>query len=240
MTGFEKEALINKGATRRQAMRHVGHLTFGLMATTVLAGCALKLPGSGDPARIYVLTPKSTFNDDLPEVSWQLLVEAPQAAAGISSARIALRRSPIEIEYFARAAWTDSAPKMIQTLLIESYENSGKIISVGRQAIGLRSDFILKTDLREFQAEYVDEHGVPLPEGTPPNIRIRMNAKLVKMPKRVIAGSKTFEYVVPAPGSSMVEIVRGFDEVLGKILKRMVVWSLEEGQRLYEKGDMAS
>ncbi len=129
---------------------------------------------------------------------------------------------------------------MIQTLLIESFENSGKIISVGRQAIGLRSDFILKTDLREFQAEYVDEQGVPLPEGTPPNIRIRMNAKLVKMPKRVIAGSKTFEYVMPAPGASMVEIIRGFDEVLGKILKRLVIWSLEEGQRLYEKDDMAS
>ncbi|HAE03541.1 MAG TPA: hypothetical protein DCG04_19230, partial [Rhodospirillaceae bacterium] len=75
---------------------------------------------------------------------------------------------------------------------------------------------------------------------TPPNIRIRMNAKLVKMPKRVIAGSKTFEYVMPAPGASMVEIIRGFDEVLGKILKRLVVWSLEEGQRLYEKDDMAS
>lgn len=240
MTGIKNEAMMDHGATRRQAMRHVGRLAFGLMATTMLTSCALKLPGSGEPPRVYVLTPKSTFDDALPTVTWQLLVEAPQAAAGIASARIALRRSPIEIEYFARTAWTDSAPKMIQTLLIESFENSGKIISVGRQAIGLRSDFILKTDLREFQAEYVDEQGVPLPEGTPPNIRIRMNAKLVKMPKRVIAGSKTFEYVMPAPGASMVEIIRGFDEVLGKILKRLVVWSLEEGQRLYEKDDMAS
>ena len=97
MTGIKNEAMMDHGATRRQAMRHVGRLTFGLMATTVLTSCALKLPGSGEPPRVYVLTPESTFDDALPTVTWQLLVEAPQAAAGIASARIALRRSPIEI-----------------------------------------------------------------------------------------------------------------------------------------------
>ncbi|MDW3206683.1 MAG: ABC-type transport auxiliary lipoprotein family protein [Alphaproteobacteria bacterium] len=212
--------------TRRQ-------LGIGMGAALLLGGCSVALPGSGAPPRIYVLTPKSTFGEEIPNVDWQLLIEPPQAAAGISSARIALRRSLIELEYFARAAWTDSAPAMIQTLMIESFENSNKIVSVGRQAIGLRSDFILKTDLREFQAEFMDENGNPLPSGSPPNIRIRMNAKLVKMPQRTIAGSRTIEYVLPAPGSSMVDIIAGFDEALGKTLKRIVGWTLEEGQRIY-------
>ena len=180
------------------------------------------------------MTPKSTFDDDLPAVSWQLLVEPPLAAAGIASSRIALRRSQIELEYFARAAWTDSAPNMIQTLLIESFENSNRIVSVGRQAIGLRSDFILKTDLREFQAEFVDANGQAIPEGNAPIIRVRMNAKLVMMPQRSIVGSKTVEYLIPAPGPSMVEIVQGFDEALGKILKRMISWTLTEGERIYQ------
>lgn len=205
----------------------------GAAAALLLGGCSVALPGSGQPPRIYVLTPKSTFDPGLPSVDWQLLIEPPQAAAGISSARIALRRSLIELEYFARAAWTDSAPRMIQTLMIESFENSEKIVSVGRQAIGLRSDFILKTDLREFQAEFMDENGHPLPPGSAPNIRIRMNAKLVKMPQRTIAGSRTIEYVIPAPGATMVDIIAGFDEALGKTLKRIVGWTLEEGQRIY-------
>ncbi|MBO6863155.1 MAG: ABC-type transport auxiliary lipoprotein family protein [Alphaproteobacteria bacterium] len=205
----------------------------GAGAALMLGGCSVALPGSGEPPRIYVLTPKSTFGDDLPEVDWQLLIEPPQAAAGISSARIALRRSLIELEYFARAAWTDSAPLMIQTLMIESFENSEKIVSVGRQAIGLRSDFILKSDLREFQAEYMDDNGNPLPAGSPPNIRIRMNAKLVRMPHRTIAGSRTIEYLIQAPGPGMVDIIAGFDDALGKTLKRIVGWTLEEGQRIY-------
>ena len=208
----------------------------GLLASAagaaLLPGCSVSLPGSGAPPRIYVLTPKSTFDEDLPVADWQLLVEPPLAAAGISSSRIALRRSSIELEYFGRAAWTDSAPKMIQTLLIESFENSNKIISVGRQAIGLRADYILKTDLREFQAEFVDENGAPIPDTEPPNIRIRMNAKLVQMPERDIVGSYTVEYFIPAPGPTMVEIIQGFDSALGKILKRMVNWTLREGDRI--------
>lgn len=215
---------------RRQSLG----LLCGASGAAMLAGCSVNLPGSGDPPRIYVLTPKSTFDEDLPVADWQLLVEPPLAAAGISSSRIALRRSAIELEYFGRAAWTDSAPKMIQTLLVESFENSNKIASVGRQAIGLRSDFILKTDLREFQAEFLDEEGDLLAQGAAPNIRIRLNAKLVKIPERNIVSSHTVEYFLPAPGSSMVEIITGFDAVLGKALKGMVEWTLREGDRLYQ------
>ena len=46
--------------------------------------------------------------------------------------RIALHRASVELEYYARANWTDLAPAMIQTLVVESFENSGKIVAVGR------------------------------------------------------------------------------------------------------------
>ena len=75
---------------------------------------------------------------------------------------------------------------MLQTLLVESFENTNKIISVGRQSIGLRSDFTLKTELREFQVEQD-------PESNTSTIRVRINAKLVQQPNRVIVGSQSFE-----------------------------------------------
>ena len=52
--------------------------------------------------------------------------------AGLNTARIAMNDSPIELRYFERANWTDFAPKMVQTLMIESFENSKKIVGVGR------------------------------------------------------------------------------------------------------------
>lgn len=198
-------------------------------AAVLLTGCALKLPGTGAPPRIFVLSPKSTFDENLPVVDWQLLIDSPIAAAGLNSSRIALRQSQIELQYFANAAWTDAAPKMVQRLLIESFENSEKIVSVGRQAVGLRADFILATELREFQAEYEGKK-----EGEPPDVRTRINAKLVKMPERTIVASITYDYLIPANGTEMVEVVKAFDLALGKTLKRIVAWAITEGEKFHE------
>ncbi len=205
-----------------------------LFATAVLVfGCALELPGSGDPSQLYVLTPKSTFPDDLVRVDWQLLVEQTTSPAGLDTQRIAVAYSAIELDYFARSNWTDRAPKMVQRLLVESFENSNRIVGVGGDSIGLRSDFLLKTELREFQAEYrrkSDGGKVGLAR-----IRVRLNAKLVKMPQRVIVASKTFEEVVPATESKMAGIVLAFDEALGRAIKHVVIWTLTEGEAIRNK-----
>src|ERR1700745_1830601 len=113
---------------------------------TVLAGCNI-LPKVQEPKTLYPLTPQSTFPDTLPSVSWQRVVELPTAAAGIDSSRIALTHDPFTLEYYAKAAWTDNAKRMIQSLLGESFERTGKIVAVGPESAGLRADYILQTDL---------------------------------------------------------------------------------------------
>ncbi len=190
-----------------------------------LAGCTGSLlPGAtSEPPQLFVLSPKTTFSTDLPRVDWQLTIDVPNAQAGLNTARIALRRSPISLEYYARANWTDTAPMMVQTLLVESFENSGRIVSVGRQSVTLRADFSLLTDLREFQAEYN--------AGGPPKIRVRINAKLVQMPQRIIIGAFTVERVQPAAGTDLDSVVSAFDVALGKTLKRIVEWSLKKAVR---------
>ena len=135
--------------------------------------------------------------------------------------RIALRATPTELKYFARASWTERAPRMVQTLLVESFENSRAIVAVGRKAVGLRSDYNLKTDMREFQAEYFDADGIP-------TVRVRLNAKLVKQPLRAIVASKTFEATKKAEGKSIQQIIQAFDKALGKVLRRTVEWTLKQ------------
>ena len=90
----------------------------------LLGGCIPELPGSGAPPKLYDLTPKSTFAADLPRADWQLIIEIPIAPASLDTNRIALRRAPTTIEYFKGVSWVDRAPRMVQTLLVESFENS--------------------------------------------------------------------------------------------------------------------
>jgi cholesterol transport system auxiliary component len=185
----------------------------------LMVGCSpLTMPGP--PPELYNLTPKSTFDENLPEIEKQLIIEEPIAAGGLDNNRIALRPHATKLQFFANARWTERAPKMLQTLLIESFENSGSIVSVGRQAIGLRSDFTLKTELREFQVEQQEGSTVSL-------IRVRVNAKLVQQPNRVIIGSQSFEHTVEvAGGSSMGDIVIAFDTATGRVIKKLVEWTL--------------
>ena len=188
------------------------------------SACELPVPGQGPPPILYRLTPKSTFRPDLPTVGWQLILEQPLANAGLSTTRIALWPNPTNLEYYARASWTDRAPDMIQTLMIESFENSNKIVSVGRESVGLRADFVLKSEIREFQSDYLD--GVP-------HAHVGLNAKLVKMPERVIVGSQKFDSVIKAEADRLDDIIAAFDAALGKVLKRLVEWTLITGEQVY-------
>ena len=194
-------------------------LRLALIAAVATSIAACGLPGADRaPPQLFVLSPKSTYSPDLPKVEWQLAIDTPIAEAGLSSSRIALRHSALSVEYFARAAWTDTAPSMVQTLLVESFENTGKIVAVGRQSIALRGDYVLVTELREFQAEY---DGKPAPE-----VRVRLNAKLIRMPHRVIVANHTGESALPAENGSLEAVAAAFDDALGKVLKRTVEWCL--------------
>jgi len=187
----------------------------------VLSGCEGLVPAlGGPPANLYTLTPKNTFTKELQRVRWQLVVDEPLASGGLNIDRIALRHSPTELKYFARARWTERAPRMVQTLMVESFENSGAIVAVGRKAIGLRSDYNLITELREFQAEYFESDGVP-------TVRVRLNAKLVKQPRRAIVASRTFESTIKSEGKAMRNVIRAFDQALGKVLRHTVEWTIK-------------
>ncbi len=201
---------------------------FGAGAALALSGCADLniLPGQRQDPNYYRLTPKSTFDPGLPTVTWQLVVETPVANAGLSQLRIALMRNPVQIEYYARANWTDRVPQMLQTLMLESFDNSGHIISVGRELIGLRADFLLKTEVREFQAEYF--HQNPLPHA-----HVAFASRLVAMPRREIVGNKSFSALIPAKADRMDEIINAFDVALGQVLKELVGWTLTTGQSVY-------
>jgi cholesterol transport system auxiliary component len=212
---------------RRQLLRAALILPLAGALAGALAGCESVVPGRGPMPDLYRLTPKSTFAPDLPTVEWQLLLEPPLTNASIDTTRIGLQRSSTSVEYYARASWSDRAPQMIQTLMVESFENTGRIIAVGRDSVALRADYILKTDLREFQAKYMG--------GPNPRVHVAMIARLIKMPRRAIIGTKKFETMIEAQTDNMETIIAAFDQALGKVLKRLVEWTLITGQEAWKR-----
>jgi cholesterol transport system auxiliary component len=185
-------------------------------AAASLAGCALL--SAADPQDLYTVTPKSTFDPGLPAVYWQLAVDAPVAAANLNTGRIAIAMTATSSDYYAKAAWTDRAPLMVQTRIIDSFENTKKIVAVSRESIGVRANYTLQTDLRNFEALYY--------YGQPPIVHVRIIAKLVRMPDRQIIGVASFERCVRARADKVPKVIEAFDQALGSVLKRLVSWTL--------------
>src|SRR5207244_2809685 len=171
------------GAVRRPPRRIPPAMTMHrlvaiLSLATLLAGCGGIL--SEVPKRqIYRTNPSFAFAAGLPRVTAQLVVALPTAPAGLDTDRIALSRAAVSLDYFADAIWPDRVPFLVQTALVEGFEKSAAIPAVGPESLGLRADFILDVAIGDFEAIYDS------PDGSP-RIVIRFNAKLVRIPERLI------------------------------------------------------
>lgn len=189
-----------------------------------LSGCAGlgTLKQAAKPNDLYLLTPKSTFSSSLPRVQKQIVVQEPTATAAVNTDQIAIQPTALQVQYLPQARWVDRAPLIVQTLLVESFENSGKVAAVGRSTVGLRADYVIVPDLREFQGLVVGE----TENAKTVRVEVRMNIKIIdEFEDKIIASSSFQEYVVAASDQTP-DLVEAFDIALGKTMRDAVEWSI--------------
>ena len=71
--------------------------------------------------------------------------------------------------------------------------------------------------------------------GPNPRIHVTMIARLIRMPRRAIIGAEKIEAVIEARADTMEAIITAFDQALGKVLKRLVEWTLITGQGAWKR-----
>ena len=187
-------------------------------AALALAGCA-SLFVATPPGNLYRLAAANDFSSNLPDVGAQVLVNLPQAPAAIDTNRIALSKSPLSLDYYADSVWTDRVPDVLENLLVASFEDSGAITAIGRGSSGLRADFILRTEIRHFEAVYDASGG-------PPRVWVTIIARLVAMPQRRIIAQARFEQRAPAAADNVPAVVAAFNTATDTALKAIVLWTL--------------
>ncbi len=174
------------------------------------------------PNDLYLLTPKSTFSSSLPRVQKQVVVQEPTATAAVNTDQIAIQPTALQVQYLPQARWVDRAPLIVQALMVESFENSGKVAAVGRSTVGLRADYVIQPDLREFQGLVVSE----TENSKTVRVEVRMNIKIIdEFEDKIIASDSFREYVVAASDQTP-DLVEAFDIALGKTMRDAVEWSV--------------
>ena len=202
-----------------------------LIALTALAAVALggctglgTLKQASKPNDLYQLTPKSTFSASLPRIQQQIVVEEPTATAAVNTDQIAIQPTALQVQYLPRARWVDRAPLFVQSLLVESYENTNKVAAVGRSTVGLRADYIVVPDLREFQGHVVGE----TQNSKTVQIKVRLNIKIIDSYEDKIIASNSFEENVVSTSDQTPDLVMAFDEALGDTMRDSVEWSIRK------------
>ena len=188
-------------------------------AAALLSGCgSIQLIPQPMQPQLYVLRPQVTIPIGAP-VRWRLTVGPPDAAASLDTTRIALSRSATTMDYFANAAWNERLPLIFQRLLIQTFDASNRIVAVDRDTAGSESDYLLQTEIRDFEAHY------DTPDGAP-QITVSIQAKLTRMPQREIVSSLNVMQQAQASSNSLDNIVSAFDTASGAAIAQIAAWTL--------------
>jgi cholesterol transport system auxiliary component len=191
-----------------------------LLFALPLVACSSLFNVQRQPFTIYAprLTPPVEAAHATP-VDWQLAVETPLASDTLDTARIVVMPSPGVIEVYPGARWSDTAPALLRSLVVQGFENSQRIVGVGSSASGLRADYALAIELRDFQLEV--NGGA--------HAQIRLQVRLLDYTSNRVLAAQAFTAEAPAASSDAASAFAAFQAALDRIVPELVDWTLREG-----------
>lgn len=195
-------------------------LLLSLSMALALAGCG-SLGGPKTAVRIYAPATAITADAAWPRADWQLSVGVQSANGLLDATTIAVRPTPDVLQTYKGARWADNAPDLLQTALIEGFEDSGKIASVTRFGGTGRGEFGLVLEVRAFETVYT--------EGRPEAV-IEVQARLIRFRGGKVS-SQRFRQAVPGAGADIDSMVSAFGLAMSALSTEVIGWTLVEGNR---------
>jgi cholesterol transport system auxiliary component len=174
---------------------------------SLLAGCTGSLLTSKEVApQTYRLAPLAAEPPNAAPFDALLLVVRPNAAPGLDTERIALLHPDRRLDYYAASQWGAALPDVLQDVVVQSMQNTGRVRSVQRDLANFRSDFVLQLDVRAFQAEYED--------GGAPRVRVDLIATIGRVSDRRSVFTFAAGALEPAESNTMTAVTAAFDKAM--------------------------
>jgi cholesterol transport system auxiliary component len=147
----------------------------------------------------------------------QILVPEPTAVKMLDSEQVVVRVSPSEVQYLANSRWGDRLPRLVQSKLVEAFENSGRLGGVGKPGQGLAIDYQVVTDIRSFEVT----------TGGSRVATVEISAKILNDRNGTVRASSVFKATSPVSGASNSDFVEALDRAFAKVGGEIVDWSLK-------------
>lgn len=186
-------------------------LFFAAALSLGLSGCVLLSP---PPSRTFDLSAPTNISK-LRGSAGQLLIVEPSALQALAGNGIVVRPSASELNYFPRAQWADTLPRLIQAKILESFEASGRTKAVGKPGDGLVIDYQILSNLRAFEFDAITQ-----------SANIDISVKIVNDRTGKVAGTREFSASAFAPTDSLEDAVYALDEAMDEVITAIIRWTL--------------
>jgi cholesterol transport system auxiliary component len=148
-----------------------------------------------------------------------LLVARPQTSAALATDRIMIKPEPAAIAYLPDARWSDELPAMLQTLLIRSISETGRVAYVGRSDAGPVPDKALLVRVDGFEVSALADGRF--------EVRVAIDLTLVNDRDQRVVGSRQFAQTESIKTDQTRDIVAAFQTIMDDLLPTMSDWAVQ-------------
>jgi cholesterol transport system auxiliary component len=183
-----------------------------------LAGCISVLPKE-KPAQLYRFGVQGAVaSAPTGEGARHTMRAAPYSFVRDASGDRILTVSGEQTAYIAGARWVIPANVLFEDAVTRAFQARGGPLRLLARDEPVAADYVLKLDVRTFEARYTQGHGAP------PTVVVEAYAGLVGRPNAASGVGKLFRAEAPAGTDTVRAIVAAYDVAVSQVLGEMVAW----------------
>lgn len=142
-----------------------------------------------------------------------IVVSEPVGIQPFEADRIIVREGGGSLSFLGGGQWADRLPRLIQTRIIQSLENSGRLRSVSRPGDKVTADYQLISEIRAFDIQTATGEAV-----------VDLSLKLVADGSGRVVAARIFTARVPVASVDASSGARALDQALVTVLGDIVRW----------------
>jgi cholesterol transport system auxiliary component len=193
-------------------------LLLGALACT---GCATvsSLNSSARSLDTFTLNPLPPQPGAARSGSRMVFVAEPTAPGAISSDRIVIKPTAIEVTLLGDGRWAEALPGHLRGVVARSLANTGRFAFVTTGTTGPLPDYTLLIDIDSFEAQI-------LPPGqAAARVLVSMTVSVVNEADGRLSASRRFSQTADAPDTDAFSLVAAFEAANGAVLREAIPWA---------------
>lgn len=203
---LNEPAVATRSRAGSSVRSSVGRRVCVLALAALLSGC-----GSAPLATFDISAPRDGLKSRA--LRGILVIPEPTAPAPTDGDRIVVRSSPSAVSVLAGAQWSDRLPRLLQTRMIQTFENAKLMRSVGRPGEGLSADRSFNWDVRRFEIDVATGQAV-----------VELSVKVLT-PDGRISAAQIFRAQAPGSAANGAAATAALDAASNNVLRQIVAWA---------------